>query len=212
VIAAKGGLERLRAVRTLIVKSREQSIGPNNETTSADVTTYLEYPNHVRVEVAAPQGMFVRGYDGGRGWINEPRGTQDVPEAMLQELKNGLRRDTIAALVAAADGTVRARLLPDVKDPDGRLHHALELSAPDLDPMVMYVDPATSLVTKQTYVAGGMGRAVVEELPTDYRAIDGVQIAHTMIVRVGGRQVLERRITDIRINAPIAPTLFKRPS
>jgi hypothetical protein len=212
VIAAKGGLERLRAVKSLSVTSREESVGPNQEAITADVTTYLEYPNHVRVEVASPQGTFVRGYDGTRGWIKEPRGTQDVPDAMLQELKNGLRRDTIAALIAAADGAIRTRLLPDVKDQSGTMHHALEFSAPDLDPMVVYVDPRTNLITRQTYVAGGMGRALVEEVPADYKLVDGVQIAHTMTVRVGGRQVLERRISDIRINAPIPAAQFKRPS
>jgi len=78
--------------------------------------------------------------------------------------------------------------------------------------MVMYVDPATSLIAKQTYVAGGMGRALVEELFGDYQPAGGIQIAHTARVRIGGRQVLERRITDVTVNAQLPPALFKRPT
>jgi len=99
-----------------------------------------------------------------------------------------------------------------VKDETGTLHHALEFSAPDLDPMVMYIDPATSLITKQTYVAGGMGRALVEELFGDYKPVGGIQIAHLARVRIGGRQVLERRITQVTINAALPANLFKRPA
>jgi hypothetical protein len=212
VIAAKGGLERLRSVRNLVVATREESFGPNEERRTVDVTTDLEYPDHVRVEMRTDRGPVVRGYDGIRAWAHDPRGTQDIPDAMIQELKASLRRDTIAALVAAADGRLRVRLLPDVKDDEGVLHHALEFSAPDLDPMVLYIDPATSLITKQTYVSGGLGRALVEEIFGDYKPVDGIQIAHTARVKVGGRQMLERRVTEITVNAPIAPTLFKRPT
>jgi hypothetical protein len=130
---------------------------------------------------------------------------------MVRELEAGFRRDTIAALLAAHDGTVRPRLLPDVKDDTGKVHRALELSAVDLDPMALYIDPETNLIVKQTYVAGGVGRPLVEELFADYRPVDGVQIAFTARVRRGGQPILERQITDIKINPPLDPALFKRP-
>jgi len=213
VIAAKGGLDRLRGVRNLVVTTSETgSGGPNEERRTMQVTTQLEYPNHVRIEMQTDAGPIVRGFDGTRAWARDPGGVQDIPDNMLQELRASLRRDTIAALIAAADGRLRVRLLPDVKDETGKVNHALEFSAPDLDPMVMYVDPATSLITKQTYVAGGMGRALVEELFGDYKPAGGIQIAHLARVRIGGRQVLERRVTEVTVNGQLPPTLFKRPT
>ena len=123
-----------------------------------------------------------------------------------------LRRDTIAVLLAAHDGEVRARLLPDVKDAKGRRYRALELSGKSLEPMVLSIDPETGLIAKQTYVTGGVGQPLIEELFTDYKAVDGVQIAFGASVQRGGTQVLDRRVQSIRINAPIDPALFKRPS
>jgi hypothetical protein len=88
----------------------------------------------------------------------------------------------------------------------------MELSGPDLDPTILYVDAATNLVVKQTYVAGGRGTPLVEELFTDYRPVDGVQVAFSTTVRVRGESVLDRRVTAFTINAPVSPALFKRPT
>jgi hypothetical protein len=78
--------------------------------------------------------------------------------------------------------------------------------------MVMYADPKTGLVTKQTYVAGGMGQPLVEESFSDYRSVDGVQINFSASVRVGGEPALERTVSDVTINSSLDPALFKRPS
>jgi len=98
-----------------------------------------------------------------------------------------------------------------VKDETGKLHRALELSAIDLDPIVLHVDPATHLIARQTFVIGGPGQPLVEELFSEYRPVDGVQIAFLAKVRRGGQLILERRIAGIRINAPLDSALFKRP-
>jgi hypothetical protein len=118
----------------------------------------------------------------------------------------------ISLLLAAERGALRARLLPDVKNDDGTRHHMLEVSATDLDPVVLYVNPDTGLISKQTYVAGGAGRPLIEEVFSDYRPVDGVQIAYAATIRRGGQPVLERRVTDIKINARLDPALFKRPA
>jgi hypothetical protein len=78
--------------------------------------------------------------------------------------------------------------------------------------MVMYVDPESGLVTKQTYVAGGMGQPLVEEIFSDYRVVDGVQFTFAASVRVGGQPALERTVTDLKVGGPLNPSLFMRPA
>jgi hypothetical protein len=123
-----------------------------------------------------------------------------------------LRRDTISVLLAAVDGRVRVRRLPDVKDDRGVVRQALEFSGAGLEPMVMYVEPDTGLVAKQTYVAGGMGAPLVEETFGDYRTVDGVQINFSARIAVGGEPALERTVTDVKIGGALDPALFKRPA
>ncbi len=158
-----------------------------------------------------PDATVVQVYDGARAWVKDPAGVHDVPEQALADMRLSLRRDTIAALLAAYDGTLRVRLLPDVKTEDGRFHRALELSSTDLDPMVLYIDPETHRIVRQTYVAGGPGNPLIEELFAEYRPVDGVQIAFSATVRRGDLTVLERNVVELRINDGLDQALFKRP-
>ena len=212
MIEAKGGLERLRAVKSLVVTTRARAIGPNVPKDAADTVTYIDYPNRVRVESRIRGTDVVQIYDGARAWVRDPNGTHDVPARMLRDFESGLRRDTINVLLAAADGRVQIRRVTDSKDDDGAVRQALEFSGADLEPTVMYVDPLTGLITKQTYVAGGMGQPMVEEMFSDYRPVDGVQFTFSAQVLVGGQRALERTVTDIKVGGPLNPSLFKRPS
>ncbi|MGE5245003.1 MAG: insulinase family protein [Betaproteobacteria bacterium] len=211
-IAAKGGLATLRGIRGIKAVTTGTMTTPTGGSVEAQVTTWLQYPDHVRVETKLPSTTIVQGYDGEHAWVKDPMGLHDVPQSATGEIRATFQRDTIAALLAAHDGTLKARALPDVKDPSGALYHALELSGPTFDPMVMYIDPATGYVVRQTYVAAGPGRPLIEEHFGDYRPVDGVEVAFTASVQVGGRQILERKVTDIQVNPPIAASLFKRPA
>jgi outer membrane lipoprotein-sorting protein len=220
VIAAKGGLERLRGIKSITARTRTEMPAPRaagrggeqgRDPVHIETTTYLEYPNRVRVETKMPDATVVQVFDGSRAWVKDPAGVHDVPGPALVDMRLSLRRDTIAALLAASDGTLRARLLPDIKDESGRIHRALELSATDLDPMVLYIDPETLRINRQTYVAGGAGSALIEEMFSDYRPVDGVQIAFTAAVRRGEQMILERKVVELRINDTPAPALFTRP-
>ena len=210
-IAAKGGLERLRAIKSITAVTEAQMSAPEG-TISAQTTTYLEYPDRMRVETKLPEGDIVQTFDGTRAWVKDRMGIHEIPDRMIRDLKGTFKRDTVTALLAAHDGTLRARLLPDIKDSRGMRRRAVELSGADLEPVVLNIDAETFLVSSQSYVAGGQGAPLIEEEFSDYQLVDGVNIAFAASVSQYGRKVLERRVTSIRINAPLNPSLFQRPS
>jgi zinc protease len=210
-IAAKGGLEKLRSIKT-ITATTSTTMTPPEGRVQADATTYLEYPNHVRVETKLQDVASVQVFDGEHAWVRDPSGVHDVPERFTRDLQMSLKRDTITLLLAAERGAIRTRILPDVQDEAGKRYHALELSGTDLEPVVLYLDPQSYLVSKQTYVAGGVGQPLIEEIFSDYRAVDGVQVSYAATVKRGGQPILERRISDVKINSPLDPTLFRRPT
>jgi hypothetical protein len=163
------------------------------------------------VETRLPEGLVVQVYDGKRAWVRDPGGTHPVPEAAVREFQASLKRDTLAALLAAYDGRLRVRLLPDVTGPAGATERAIEISGTDLDPVVLYIDPATSLVARQTHAAG-VGQPLVEERFTDYRDVDGVRIAFAAEVHRDGQRLLERRVIEFAINPPFEGLVFERPA
>ena len=213
MIAAKGGLATLRGIKSIraVTAATMTSPGGPGGSIEAETTTYLQYPDRVRVETKGPQGLQVQVYDGKRGWVRDPGGVHDVPEGALRDMAASLKRDTVTALLAAERGELRARLLPDVKDSDGTLRHALELSSPAFEPLVLYVDPRTGLIAKQAYVARAPGQPLIEELLSDYRTVDGVLVSFAAEVRADGKPVVARRLNEIAINAALDPALFARP-
>jgi zinc protease len=210
-IAAKGGLEKLRGIKTIVAAQTMKN--PDAEGRVTETTSYIQYPDRFRIETKVPDGMVVQAYDGTEAWTREPRSTRPriLPEQLARNARDSLRRDTLLLLLAAKDGKLTPRILPDVKDASGRVDHALEVSGPDLNPVVLYIDPATSLVRKQVFAGEGPGRPLIEEQFSDYRPVDGIQLAFTASRKVGP-QTVERRASSIKINPPIDPTLFKRPA
>jgi outer membrane lipoprotein-sorting protein len=210
VIAAKGGLDKLRDIRTIVARQTVTNLTQDG-TVDAATTSYIGYPDKFRVETTLPDATLVQVFDGMRLWTRDPQGVRQAPAEAVAEAQRGLQREVVATLVAAADGAVRARLLQDVKGSEGRVQHALELSSPTMNPVVLYVDAATLLIMKQTYsVAGRPGTPLVEETFSDYRPVDGIQIPFAAERRIGAI-VVRRQVSDIKINTPIDPALFKRP-
>ncbi len=74
-------------------------LGPNAQQGTVETVTYLEYPNHVRVESKTPRGDIVQVFDGSHAWVKDPAGTHDVPEQMVRDLEgeSAARHDRGAA-------------------------------------------------------------------------------------------------------------------
>ena len=204
-IAAKGGLEKLRGIRTIVARQTLVNLDADRAATS-ETTNYLQYPDHFRVE----SPTLIQAFDGAQAWLKDVRGVHDGGESMARDSRLVMRRDVVSLLLAAKDGKLTPRLLPDVKDPDGRVTHTLELSASDLNPIVLYIDPESGQIGKRLFTADAPGRPLIEEQFFDYREVDGVQVSFRATQKVGNLSV-ERRAIDVKINAPIDPAMFKRP-
>jgi zinc protease len=210
-VDAKGGIEKLRGVKTIVVKQTLRSGAAAEGPGAAETTAYIQYPDRFRTETALSAGVNVQTYDGEKVWARDQRGVHELPDVVVRDARTTLRRDPIPLLIAANDGMLTARLLPDVKDPSGHVNHALELSAADFSPVVIQLDPESSQIVRLTFVADTPGRPVIEDEFSDYRPVDGVQIAFRA-ARRSGSQAIERQITDVKINTRLDPALFKRPS
>jgi zinc protease len=209
VITAKGGLDKLRGIKTIV--ARQTLINPDAPGRATTTVNYLQYPDRFRIETNSGESAVVTGYDGTQAWMKDPRAVRAAPEQVAKEARATLRRDAIALLLAAKDGKLTPRILPDVKDQAGHVDHALEISGTDLNPVILYIDPSTNLIRKQVFTADAPGRPIVEEQFSDYRVVDGVQIPFTAS-RKAGPVTIERKVTDVQFNTPIDPALFKRPA
>jgi zinc protease len=207
-VEAMGGLEKLRAVRTVTARQIVTTPGPSGPV-DAEATSYIAYPNQFRVETRIPDGLLISAFDGSTAWTRDPQATREAPEPMAAEARSNLQRDVIRLLIGAEDGTLRVRALQDGRNEQGRNVRTIELSSATMSPIVLSIDAETMRVTKEAFAAGPGGQALVEESFSDYRAVDGVQMPFMAERHVGPISV-KRRVLDIQINRPLEPSLFKR--
>src|SRR5262249_38143211 len=92
-IAAKGGLEKLRGIKSIVARQTQASRRPDGET-QIETTNYILYPDRFRVE--APD--LVQGYDGTRAWMKDRSGVHDAPESLARDAAASLRVDVVSLL------------------------------------------------------------------------------------------------------------------
>lgn len=209
-IAAKGGLERLRAIRTLRATASSRVLMGSGDASEVAMTSAIEYPDRFRVDLETPSGTMVQVYADGAAWVHGPDrdGALDVRSG---EMRASAERDVTRLLLRAASGDLQPRLLEEVLLDDGTRGQALEFRLSS-GTVQLVLDPDTALVLAQRYLSESGGRSVrVEERFEDYRPVEGIAVPFSTTVRRNGRPVLERRLTAIAFNVPLPSDTFARP-
>jgi len=206
VLDARGGLDALRKIKTVVAEA-DTTFTMEQGTLASKTKTYVAYPDRFRVDANVAGAQVVQVFNAGTAWVRDPAGVHDVPPEMRDEFGASVRRDTIPVLIAAADGKLSVRLLPD----DGALK-VLEISGPQLPALRMYID-SQNLIARQSFSTPGPdGKAVqADEVFSDYRRADGVQVPFRADVRRGGQVILSRTLTSVALNTPLDDALFARP-
>jgi len=210
VIGAKGGIDALKRVRT-VVADAETTFNMEQGSLVSKTRTYVAYPDKFRVDATVAGAEIVQVFNAGSAWVRDPGGVHEVPPAMRDEFGASVRRDTIPMLLAAADGRMAVRLLPE-EGSDGRVMRVLEISGPQFPPVRLYVDSQDFIVRQAFSTPGPDGLPVqADEVFSDYRRVDGLQVPFRADVRRDGRVILSRTLTHVALNTPLDDKLFARP-
>ncbi len=208
-IAAKGGLEKLRAIRT-IVSSADMTVENPRGRATFPMTTSIRYPDRFRTDAMTDTGRLVQVFNQGACWIQNEAGSREAPAPLAAELREHVQRDSVRLLLGLADGRVTATRAPDVVEA-GRVLPALEVNGEGMRAVTLVLDPDSGLILRQRYLAAP-GPQMIEEAFFDYRDVDGVQVAFRTVLRGARVPTVERVVRSFRYNVPVDPALFTRPS
>jgi zinc protease len=210
VVQAKGGLEALKAIRTVVVDA-DMSVMTARGPTIIPTKTYVVYPDKFRVDATFAGQQSVQAYNAGTAWVRDPAGVSAAPPAMRNDFAATVRRDTFPLLIAAAEGKVTVRQLAE-EGSSGATFRVLEVSGQGLDPVRLYVD-RDYRVARQSYATPGPdGRpSQAEEVYSDYRKVNGIDVPFKAVVLRDGRQILERTLKTVTFNTAVDPMLFQQP-
>ena len=212
VIEAKGGLETLKGVRTVLVDG-QTTFQMQQGTMVSSSKTYVRYPDKFRVDGEVDGGKTSQVYNSGKAWIRAPSGAiQDPAPAQLAEMAASVRRDTIPLLIGASEGRYTVRNPPDEKGRGGRMMKVLEISGIDLPAVRLYIDDAHNIVGKAySQTIAQNRRVLVEEVYSDHRVVNGVRVEYEAQLLNNGQPILRRTLTSVALNEPIPDSLFERP-
>ena len=204
-IAAKGGLDRLKGIRTVRSDGTMTAQSPGGPV-PFPVVTSIEYPDRFRVDAAMPGGKVAQVYADGRFWIEDARGVRELPEEARAQIRASIERDVLRLLLGAAAG----RLIVREVDSNSETLGAIEVSGEGMTPVTLFVNRDNGLIERARYAAEPEGRS--EEAYSDYRNVNGIQVAFHTVVRRPGVTPIERNVKTIRFNVPLPAGLFVKPS
>src|SRR5271165_7401546 len=211
-IEAKGGLEKIKAVKTLRITGRAEQ--PDNP----PLTVVIEHarPDEIRQDITLAGMTMVQAYDGKAGWMIQPFGGRKDPQLMGED---DLRDLTVDADIDGplvdyhAKGNTVEYMGHDTVDGDDALR--LKVTLKNGDVLYYDLDPDTYLEIRretQEFIRGSVKENVTEY--GSYKPVDGVMYPFSRAVwpKSDPTQVLTVSIDKVEVNMPLAESQFAVPA
>lgn len=202
-LVAKGPIANLKTLR--MVASGQ--LNAQGQTLEVIFKRTMVLPDRMRMDIElAKQFQIVLAVTGATGWQNGPGGVQDIPASQIPALAQQRFVDPEQILLRFRQPGVVA-LAAGVDKVDGATCDVVHLMLGDLEAFLL-IDQQTHLL-RQTRYQNGPGET--RETYDDYRAVDGIQIAHKR-KSVGGGETSDLVVDTVEINPTVDPSLFAKPA
>lgn len=207
-LAARGGLEKIRAIQSL-----EESITTFQMGHELPGRMLLKRPSRFRLEMTLQNKTMIRAYDGKTAWEAVPfHGSPEPQEIAADEAGPVIdQADFDGPLVDFEQKGTRIELVGR-EDVDGEPADKLRVTSSRGEVSYLYIDSETGLKVKQVSRRRQLGSEVeVETSLTNYKQVDGVWFPFSIDSRVGGKSAGRVVVHDIKLNVPLDDKLFAMP-
>ena len=202
-LAAKGGVEKIKAVQSLRTTGTMSGMGPQ----TASLLTISKRPNLSRQEITVNGQTIVMAFDGTAARMINPMagpGAIDVPAEQVEMIKD--QSDIDGPLVDyKTKGSTIEFVGNEVVDGKNVVH--LRIARKMLPAQEVLLDAKTYLETKITTQVPGSG--VLETVLSDYRDVQGLMMPFSVKTIAAGMTVNEVKLTKIEVNPVIDDGVFK---
>lgn len=207
-IGARGGLEKIRAIRSI-----EETISTNQM--GADLTgrIVMKRPGRLRIELNFQGKTMIRACDGKTAWSVVPfHGSPDPQEMPADEAKSLFEQaDMDGPLVDFGSKGNRIELLGR-EDVEGALADKLKVTNARGDVSYLYLDAETGLRVRQSSKRRQQGSEVdVDTYLTNYKAVEGVLFPYSIDTRIQGKSAGRVLVHDIKLNVALDDAIFTMP-
>ena len=211
VLAARGGLEKAKAVRTERITG---TIYFNAEMYGPFLAEFKR-PGKMHNEVTIQNRTVVRSFNGkDAGWVTNPFAGKDTPEAMsADEVKDAVNEADFDGPLVDAKGKGNTIELAGTERVEGRDAYILKVTHKDGQVSSYSFDTKTFLLAKWSGADSVNGETVTRETYFhDYRDVGGLKFAFELVSNTPGADVTQRIVVDkIELDPPIDDARFGKP-
>ncbi len=208
--SALGG-RKLLSVKDLRYSAKLTQVTPGGEFT-LDGEIRILLPDKFIYDMKTPMGEMTMGFDGSVGWIKTPRGTHDMPSQAQQMYATQVASNLHVALQNFDQPEYAVHYIGDEQFNGMSVAVVVIRYVPLNHTFRYFIDTNTGLVVKK--IAKTMtpsGLADVEEVYSDYRDVDGIQVPFKIVATSGKQKVSETLISSLKVNPGLSIDSFKRP-
>ena len=207
VVNAHGGWEVIKAVTSVVSQGKATLAQMGGIEMGIKVSSL--YPDKLRQDMVTPQGDLSILFDGESAFMVSAMGSQPFPPEMVASLKDATFRDVIPLLQHLTNNGTPIQYSGS-EELDGKPVSVLLLTQPSGGTLKIYVSEETNLILKYAFRETEMGTSMDKEtIFSDYREVDGIQIAFNVIQNVNGKIYTESRLTSVEINTELDESLFE---
>lgn len=206
---ARGGLEKIKSIRTLRLTGKISGGGME-----FPVVMEQKRPNLMRLEFTLQGLTGIQAYDGKRGWMVMPFGGKKDPEPMDEDMLKQLAQqaDIDGALVDYKEKGHQVELIGK-ESVEGTDAYKLKLTRRDGDVEYIYLDTDSYMEIKVEGKRTIRGTEFEgETVYGDYKQVNGLMMPHSIESGAkGSSQKQKIMIEKIEINPPIEDSRFAMP-
>lgn len=207
-----GGIERLQAVKNIVVKGKIAANTPNGPMQIEGTFSFL-YPDKFRQDMNIPEvGAMSQIFDGESAFMKGQMGVQPLPPEMVNTYRDSVFRETIWLLtnLTLNDVPMQYAGTEEVNGDMAEVAAVLLVTQPSGELLRLFIGEKTHYVVKMSFRETSQGvTANRETVFDDYRDVDGIHISHHIVQKVDGELFAEIWVNDVMLNADVDASVFE---
>ena len=207
MIEVQGGKKVFESIKDMTLSGNLDLV---QQGMSGSITIYKKEPDKMRRDIEIMGMIITQAYDGETAWgVNIQTGnTEEMEEQQATDVKRQ-SLPIISMLYPEKYGfSFDYQGKEKIEDKD---YFVIELTYPDGFKATLYVDTETYLTYKASAkTMGPMGYDVQsEQFTSDYKKVDGMIIAHSMVQFIEGEEFMKITFTSVKFNTGLEDSFFK---
>jgi outer membrane lipoprotein-sorting protein len=207
MVEAQGGKKVFESIKDMTLSG---TLEVAQQGLSGSITVYKKEPDKTRRDIEIMGMTITQAYDGEIAWgVNPQTGSvEEMEEQQAAEIKRE-SFPIVSMLYPEKYGfSFDYKGKEKIEDKD---YFVIEQTYPDGYIATLYVDAETYLSYKaKVKTMGPMGYEVeIEQFTSDYKKVDGIIIAHSMVSFIEGEEYIKVTVTGAKFNTGLEDSFFK---